>query len=63
MMTVKKMAKVVCEINRALASSRLQGVEGTEFHTSTDHSLCVDLWLHALLQTWKNQKTSEIVYN
>lgn len=38
MMTVEKIAKVVSEINRALASSGLQGVEGTNQLKS---NLCV----------------------
>lgn len=38
MMTVEKIAKVVSEINRALASSSLQGVEGTNQLKS---NLCV----------------------
>lgn len=45
MMTVEKMAKVVSEINRGLASSRPRGEEGaSHVHTNSDPSCaCVQL--------------------
>lgn len=49
MMTVEKMAKVVSEINRGLASSRPQGVSlggASQAHTNSDPTcacVCLDL--------------------
>lgn len=41
MMTVEKMAKVVSEINRGLASSRPQGVEDASQALTTPYGTCV----------------------